>query len=139
MLSKKNIIVTGVGKGLGYDLLNKIIYYGGFVYGITRSKSDLKKFKNLNNCKIFCGDVRNNKIIKKVFKQSMKDKKTIHGLVNNAGQRQRKKFNNISQKDLKNLFDINFFSVFENMQIYSNYLIKIKNSGSIVNFYNLKN
>ena len=75
---------------MGYDLLNKIIYYGGFVYGITRSKSDLKKFKNLNNCKIFCGDVRNNKIIKKVFKQSMKDKKTIHGLVNNAGQRQRK-------------------------------------------------
>ena len=45
MLSKKNIIVTGVGKGLGYDLLKRIIFYGGFVYGITRSKSDLKKFK----------------------------------------------------------------------------------------------
>lgn len=38
MLSKKNIIVTGVGKGLGYDLLNRITYYGGFVYGVTRSK-----------------------------------------------------------------------------------------------------
>ena len=27
MLSNKNIIVTGVGKGLGFDLLNKIISY----------------------------------------------------------------------------------------------------------------
>ena len=45
MLSKKNIIVTGVGKGLGYDLLKRIIFYGGFVYGITRSKSDLKNLK----------------------------------------------------------------------------------------------
>ena len=133
MLSKKNIIVTGVGKGLGYDLLKRIIFYGGFVYGITRSKSDLKKFQNLKNCKIFLGDVTNNKIIKRLFKQSLKDKRIIHGFVNNAGQRQRKKFNSISQKDLKTLFDTNFFSIFENMQIYSNYLIKKRNSGSIVN------
>ncbi len=133
MLSKKNIIVTGVGKGLGYDLLKRIIFYGGFVYGITRSKSDLKKFKNLRNCKIFLGDVTNNKNIKQLLKQSLKDKRIIHGFVNNAGQRQRKKFNSISQKDLKTLFDTNFFSIFENMQIYSNYLIKKRNSGSIVN------
>ena len=133
MLSEKNIIVTGVGKGLGYDLLKRIIFYGGFVYGITRSKSDLKKFKNLKNCKIFLGDVTNNKIIKQLLKQSLKDKRIIHGFVNNAGQRQRKKFNSISQKDLKTLFDTNFFSIFENMQIFSNYLIKKRNSGSIVN------
>ena len=42
MLQNKNIIVTGVGKGLGYDLLKKIISYNGYVYGITRSKKDLK-------------------------------------------------------------------------------------------------
>ena len=41
MLSNKNIIVTGVGKGLGYDLLKKIVSYNGFVYGITRSAKDL--------------------------------------------------------------------------------------------------
>ena len=65
MLTNKNIIVTGVGKGLGYDLVNKIISYGGFVYGITRSKSDLKKFKNLRKCKIFLGDIQNNNNFKK--------------------------------------------------------------------------
>ena len=53
MLANKNIIVTGVGKGLGYDLLHKIISYDGFVYGITRSKSDMDKFKKLKKCKVF--------------------------------------------------------------------------------------
>ena len=43
----------------------------------------------------------------------MKDKKTIHGLVNNES-KTKKKFNNISQKDLKNLFDI--FFCFENIK-----------------------
>ena len=121
MLSNKNIIVTGVGKGLGFDLLNKIISYNGYVYGITRSKSDLKKFKNIKNCKVFLGDVKNKNIIKKILKQSNLDKKAISGLVNNAGERQRIKF------------DTNFFSIFQYMQIYSKYLKQKKISGSIVN------
>ena len=53
MLKNKSIIVTGVGKGLGYDLLKKIISYNGYVYGITRSKKDLKKFDKIKNCKVF--------------------------------------------------------------------------------------
>ena len=97
MLSNKNILVTGVGKGLGFDLLHKIISYNGYVYGITRSKTDLKKFKNLKNCKVFLGDVRNINIFKKIIAQSQKDKKIINGLVNNAGERQRIKFNNLSK------------------------------------------
>ena len=133
MLKNRSIIVTGVGKGLGFDLLNKIIFNGGFVYGVTRSKSDLIKFKGIKNCKIFLGDVVQSKIIKDVLKQSLKDRRIIHGFVNNAGQRQRKKFNAISKNDIKSLFNTNFFSIFENMQLYSNYLKKIKKSGSIVN------
>ena len=45
MLKNKSILVTGVGKGLGHDILLKIIDQGGFVYGITRSKSDLRNLK----------------------------------------------------------------------------------------------
>ena len=59
MLKNKNIIVSGVGKGLGLEILKTIISYGGFVYGITRSKSDIKKFDKIKNCKIFLGDVKN--------------------------------------------------------------------------------
>ena len=133
MLLNKNILVTGVGKGLGLDLLNKIISYNGYVYGITRSKEDLKKFKNVKNCKVFLGDVRNTAIIKKIIIQSKKDKRVINGLVNNAAERQRIKFTNINKKKLMNLFEVNFFSVFENMKTYSNYLKVKKTKGSIVN------
>ncbi len=133
MLSNKNIIVTGVGKGLGFDLLNKIVSYNGYVYGITKSKEDLTKFKNIKNCKVFLGDVRNTTIFKKIIIQSKKDKRIISGLVNNAGERQRIKFNNINKKKLLHLFEVNFFSIFENMQIYSGYLKSKKTQGSIVN------
>lgn len=133
MLQNKNIIVTGVGKGLGYDLLKKIISYNGYVYGITRSKKDLKKFDKINNCKVFIGDVKNKNIFLKIIKQANKDKKKINGIVNNAGERQRIKFKKINQKKIKDLFDNNFFSVFQIMQIYSSYAIEKKISGSVVN------
>tara|TARA_B100001250_G_C19802582_1_gene791776 strand:- start:1260 stop:1994 length:735 start_codon:yes stop_codon:yes gene_type:complete len=133
MLKNKSILVTGVGKGLGLDLLKKISLYDGFVYGITRSRSDIKKFKKIKNCKVFLGNINNSKILIKVLNQSKNDKKLITGLVNNAGERQRMPMQNISQVKLKKLFETNFFSVFENMKIFSNYLKKNKIPGSIVN------
>ena len=133
MLTNKNIIVTGVGKGLGFDILKKVISYEGFVYGITRSQSDFKKLKKIKNCKIFIGDVKDTKTIKKILSESLKDKKIISGLVNNAGIRQRLNFKDIDKKKLIEVFDNNFFSVFENMRLFSEYLIKNKYAGSIVN------
>jgi len=133
MLKNKSIIVTGVGKGLGMDMLKQIIDYGGFVYGITRSRNDVKKFRKIKNCKVFVGNVNNAKLFNKILSNSIKEKKIISGLVNNAGERQRLKFEDISQKKLKKIFETNFFSIFQNMQIFSKYLIKNKTKGSIVN------
>ena len=132
-IKNKNILVTGVGKGLGRNMVESFSKNGAFVYGITRSKSDLKFFKNLKNVKIFCGDVRNSSIFKKILRQSEIDKRPISGLVNNAGIRQRKKFSQITKKKIKEIFDINFFSVFEYSQMYVKYVKKYKISSSVVN------
>ena len=115
------------------DMLKQIVNYGGFVYGITRSRNDLKKFRKINNCKVFVGNVNNTKLFYKILSNSIKEKKIITGLVNNAGERQRLKFDDISQNKLKKLFETNFFSIFQNMQIFSNYLRKNQTKGSIVN------
>ncbi len=133
MIKNKNILITGVGKGLGKEMVFNFVKNGAFVYGITRSKKDIIALSKLKNTKIFYGDVRNAKILETIFKQSIKDKRLINGLVNNAGIRQRKEFLKISKKNLKEIFEINFFSIFELIQIYIKYIKRFKISSSIVN------
>ena len=132
-LKGKNILITGVGKGIGNFMVEDLCERGAFVYGITRSKLDIKKFKKNLNYKIFSGDVRDIKNIKKILSQSIKDKRYINGLINNAGVRQRLKFENISKKKINEVFDINFFSIFEIMKIYLKYCKQYKIKSSIVN------
>jgi NAD(P)-dependent dehydrogenase (short-subunit alcohol dehydrogenase family) len=132
LLINKNIFVTGVGKGIGFDLVNEIIKEGGFVYGITRSKNDIKKIKNKMS-RIYFGDVTNLNLINKIFNQSIKDKRIITGVVNNAAERQRLKFQDINLYKIKKLFDVNFFSVFEIMKIFYDYIKNKKTPSSIVN------
>ena len=57
-LNNKNILITGIGKGLGEQMTYQFIEEGAFIYGITRSKSDIKKFKHFKNIKTFHGDVK---------------------------------------------------------------------------------
>ena len=133
ILRNKNILVTGAGKGIGLAVTREAVKEGAFVYAITRSKSDLEKLRRIKNLKVFIGNVNNIAVIKKVLKESISNKKLISGLVNNSGERQRLEFNKISSQKLYNIFNSNLFSVFKVMQIYSQYLIKKKKPGSVVN------
>ena len=83
--------------------------------------------------KVIVGNVNNNKLILKTFKDSIKSKKIISGLVNNAGMRFRKKFSLITEKELHEVFKVNFYSIFFLIQNYRNYLSKLKRKGSVVN------
>ena len=133
ILNNKNILVTGAGKGIGLSIVKEAVDEGAFVYALTRSKKDIKELKKIHNTKLYFGDVSNSQLIKKIFNDSVKNKKLINGLVNNAGERQRLKFQKISDKKISDIFKTNFFSVFSLMQIFSNHLIKRKLEGSIVN------
>ena len=129
----KNIFVTGAGKGIGKETVFSLLKNGAYVYALIKSKKDNKEFSDFKNIKIYNGNVNNLKLIKKIFQDSKRDKKLINGLVNNAGMRFRKNFLSIKQKDLKNVFETNFFSIFYIMQIFSKFLISNKKKGSIVN------
>tara|TARA_B100000963_G_scaffold60448_1_gene48358 strand:+ start:32416 stop:33153 length:738 start_codon:yes stop_codon:yes gene_type:complete len=133
ILKNKNIFITGAGKGIGFSSTLEAIKQGAFVYALVKSKKDKKKFKNIKNIKLFFGNVNNLKLIKKILKKSIKDKRKISGIVNNAGIRQRLDFNKISNSKIKNIFEINFFSIFFIMQIFSKYFKEKKIPASIVN------
>ena len=134
-LENLNVLITGAGKGIGFECVKNFVNKGAFVYALVRNKEDSIKFKKLNknNFKIFYGDVRLKKNIIKIFNDSSKYNRRINGLLNNAGIRFRKKFTDISHKEILNVFENNFFSVFYLCQFFSNYLIKNKIKGSIVN------
>ena len=128
-----NVLVTGAGKGIGFSTVNLLLNKNHYVYALIKDSKDNKKFNNNKNLKIINGDVNDFGLIKKIFQQSNKDKKIITGLVNNAGVRQRKNFLDVSSKNLKDVFNTNFFSIFFIMQEFSRNLVKKKLSGSIVN------
>tara|TARA_Y200000002_G_scaffold375916_1_gene378964 strand:- start:2409 stop:3146 length:738 start_codon:yes stop_codon:yes gene_type:complete len=128
-----NVLVTGAGKGIGQATANLLISKGIYVYALIKNKEDNKKFKKCENLKIINGNVTNLNLIQKIFSDANKNHRIITGLVNNAGIRQRKNFLKINKKDLKNVFDINFFSIFYLMQIFTKNLIKKKTPGVIVN------
>lgn len=134
-LQDKNVIVTGAGKGIGFSCVKNLIHNGAFVYALVRKKKDVEKFNFLDkkSLKIFVGDVRDKKIIKKILINSENNRKIINGLVNNAGIRFRKNFLDISSRELLEVFENNFFSIFYICQEYSRYAIKNNIKASIVN------
>ena len=69
LLKNKTILISGVGKGLGLEMLNNCIEHGAFVYGFTRSRKDIVKIKNKfkKNSKFFLGDATNEKFLKNFF------------------------------------------------------------------------
>ena len=107
----KSILITGGGKGIGETTVKFLSNQGINVFTLIKDKKDNKKFKNYKNIKIFNGNVNNEKLIRKIFKESRKKNFVINGLVNNAGIRLRKDFNQIKKKDLINIFNTNFFSI----------------------------
>ena len=54
-------------------------------------------------------------------------------MINNAGQRQRKSFLKISKKNIREIFDVNFFSIFNLTQKYVKYSKNKNFNCSVVN------
>lgn len=128
------VLVTGAGKGIGYSCVERISKSKNTkVIALIKSKKDLKKFDKFKNVFLISGNVNSSVTIKKIFNFAKKKKFIINGLVNNAGIRQRKKFLKISKKDIDDVFQTNFFSIFNLMKIFSINLIKKNRAGNIVN------
>jgi len=133
LLKNKNILVTGCGKGIGKETVFSLVKEGAYVIAIIKLKQDNKHFKGIKNMKIYNGDVQNKKLINKIYQDAKKRRLIIDGLVNNAGMRFRKNFLQISDEELYNVFNVNFFSIFFLIKTFCSNLVKKKKNGSVVN------
>lgn len=133
MLKNQKILITGVGKGLGKEIFLEALKEDAFVIGVTRSKKDLNEIYHFKGrYKFFYGDISRQATIKKIFEYLRRNNIKLTGLVNNAGIRQRKKFEKITRKDLRKIMENNFETPFLIIQKFFENCDKMKNC-SIVN------
>lgn len=139
-LSDKNIIITGSSSGIGFELLNQVSMHGGNVIACCRKfdedlkkKIDLIKEKYSNKIYLIKLDLSSEESTIKAANEINGLKIQIDGLVNNAGIILNSLFEMTKLSDLKNVFQVNFFSQFIFTQTVVKSLKKNKNGSSIVN------
>jgi len=130
----KVIIVTGAGRGIGYELATNLAKYSSIIYSLDK-KFTKKIPKNLssNIIEIKC-DITNSKKIKQVFKKIFVKEKRIDVLINNAGVSfaSQKKNQAYSEKDWIQTINVNLTGSFYCSQEAIKYMLKQRN-GSIIN------
>lgn len=120
----KNILITGVSKGLGLKISEILLLNNFRVYGISRTLSEplkelMEKFGNNLKLKFFdVSDIQN--IKKEVFIKFIPNEIPIWSYVNNAAIAYDDLITNANYNMLKHSFDINFFSAV----IFSKYVIR---------------
>ena len=130
----KVIIITGSGRGIGYQLAVELAKYSTIVYSLVK-KFTKKIPKNLssNIIQIKC-DITDYKKIKQVFKKIFVKEKRIDVLINNAGVSfaSQKKNQLYSEKDWAETINVNLTGSFYCSKEVIRYMLKQKN-GSIIN------
>ncbi len=138
LLKGKTAIITGCNRGIGKSILENFAKAGANCVACVRKETD--EFKNFcveiskkNNIKIdvFSFDLSNETDVLNGAKKIISKHKKIDVLVNNAGILFNSIFHMTSQKKLKEMFQINFFSQVVLTQQISREMMKNK-IGSII-------
>ena len=133
-IEDKVIIITGAGRGIGYQLAVGLANHSAIIYSLDK-KFTKKIPKNLssNVNEIKC-DITNYNKVKQVFKKIFVKEKRIDVLINNAGVSfaSQKKNQSYSEKDWIETINVNLTGSFYCSKEVVKYMLKQKN-GSIIN------
>ena len=139
LLEQKTAIITGCNRGIGKTTLEIFAENGADIFACVRKKSD--EFTDvITKLAVKTGvsitpvyfDFAESEQIKVGIKTIISFRKQIDILVNNAGVASGSFFQMTSLQDLKQLFEINFFSQILFTQGISRYMSRFK-TGSIIN------
>ena len=137
-LKNKNVIITGCNKGIGKAALEGFAKYGANIFACVRSNSsEFKKFistlKKKYKVKIYVIklDLLKKSSISNCVNEIYKINKNIDILVNNAGMLFNSLFQMTSEKQLQEMFQVNYFSQVYLTQIISRGMTKNK-TGNII-------
>jgi 3-oxoacyl-[acyl-carrier protein] reductase len=133
----KTILITGGSKGIGKCVVEEAIandYKVVFTYNKSKKAANAlcKKFKD--KCSAVKVDLESAKDRNKLFQFIKKNKITIDCLVNNAAfDVKKKKFNNIKISEIKKIYEVNVFAVYDVIKQSLKYMKNKKEWKSIIN------
>ena len=120
ILSKKNVLVTGGGRGIGRAIAVICAQEDANVAICSRTPDELqetlnhmKNFSKEGQFKMYTIDMRKDEQVEQMVSDVVKDFGSIDVLINNAGRNQseKKKGYELSTSDLRDLLDLNLVSV----------------------------
>lgn len=130
LIENKNVIVTGVSRGLGFQIAKTLLEAGYTIYGIGRTANkELLNYSNFNFIDFDLSDVNN---LEDFLKHKIGNKIPIHAFVNNAAVAYDDIVTNINIDRLKSMYDVNVFSPFIITKFVIRNMIYNKIRGSIV-------
>lgn len=112
---KKVWLITGASSGLGLILTQYVLNSGNYVIATTRSPEILKekiKVKNKENFYPLQVDITDGESVNKAINKAISFFGTIDVLVNNAGYEQVGTVEDLSEKELMDIFNVNFMGAF---------------------------
>lgn len=139
LLKDKNVIITGTNRGIGKAMLIEFAKNGANIWAHARKEtqefveliSQISKDYNAEIRPIYF-DLTDYDAMKEAVKGIMSYKIPIDALVNNAGITYNALFQMSTQENLRQQFEVNFFSMFVFTQYISKLMVREKR-GSIVN------
>lgn len=139
LLKGKNAIITGCNRGIGRALLEAFAVNGANIFACVRRETEdfTKSIKELSakhaiEITPIYFDLADQNGIKAGVKEILSAKRPIDALVNNAGITYNALFQMSSLDKLKEVFEVNFYSMFMFTQYIAKLMVRQK-SGSIIN------
>tara|TARA_R110001592_G_scaffold248308_1_gene510612 strand:- start:87645 stop:88406 length:762 start_codon:yes stop_codon:yes gene_type:complete len=136
-LQDKVVIITGAGKGIGFETAKSFCSLGCYVAAITRSADDLKALQTTvadspGKLFVMAGDVSDPETVNRFVDKVIEQYGHIDILINNAGIRFRKPFLDIGYNEWQQVINVNLGSTFLFCQAVGKSMVA-RQSGRIIN------
>ncbi|CAL2055667.1 SDR family oxidoreductase [Tenacibaculum sp. 190524A05c] len=109
-MMKKNIVITGTSRGIGFQLAQQFAQEGHQVIALSRNSSPLEKVNHANILPI-ATDLMDENSLGKAASVILEKFGQVDVLINNAGMLVNKPFEEITAEDFLKVYQVNVFAV----------------------------
>ncbi|CAL2094189.1 SDR family oxidoreductase [Tenacibaculum sp. 190524A05c] len=109
-MMKKNIVITGTSRGIGFQLAQQFAQEGHQVIALSRNSGPLEKVNNANILPI-ATDLMDENSLGKAASIILEKFGRVDVLINNAGMLVNKPFEEITAEDFLKVYQVNVFAV----------------------------